>query len=299
MIENNKFHIKIAGAVKHFGLMLELSNDLKRFTDELDFSFYDGPNLCKWNGGRINEEIFLTPGKVKFYNDRGFGVFLTFSNPIIDVNDKVGNELLEMLNRNKLNGVIIINEELRKYVEEKYPEYQIIFSISGHPNSVIPTKELIDYYKDLESKYEVIVPRFEMGLNETFYNAVDVPKYELIVNDKCIYNCNIFREHLFTMAEFNRKYDNPWKEQPFDVCNKAHECWIKNFDPDEGSEKDRKKHGISLGMAFTDEMYDKALKLGYTRFKIMGRELTKEKLKYDMLKHVNDIYSAIKRFKNG
>jgi hypothetical protein len=299
MNKEHKYHIKIAGAVKHFGLMIELMNDLSKFKDKIDFSFYDGPNLCPWNGGRINEEIFLTPSKVKYFNDKGYGVFLTFSNPIIDLNDEIGNELLEMLNHNELNGVIIINEELRNYVKEKYPEYQIIFSISGHPNSVIPTKELLDYYKDLEDKYDVIVPRFEMGLNEKFFSEVKIPKYELIVNDKCIYNCNIFREHLFTMAEFNRKYKSPWKEQPFDVCNKAHECWIKNFNPDEGSEKDRNKHGISLGMSFTGEMYDKAISLGYTRFKIMGRELTKDKLKHDILKHVNDIYSAIRRFENG
>jgi len=284
-------NIKLAGAVKHFGMFFLKYKELEKFP--FNFTVFDGPNLCKWNGGRINEDITLTKYMVDFYNKNNIGVSLTFSNDIIDTNDKTGNYLLELLDHNPLNGIICCNEELRSYVREKYPEYKITYSITGHSNSIEINKKLIEYYKELESLYDVIVPRFEMGFNPKFYNQINKSKYELMVNDTCVYGCSQFHDHFLKMNELNRNFKEPWKELGYEQCWKIHDCWIKNFNPDVGSEKDREKYGELLGMDFTKDMYKKAINLGYTNFKIMGRENKTEDLKSEIFSHLEKIKEVL------
>ena len=286
-------NVKLAGAVKHFIMFMKIYPRLEKYMDKITFDVYDGPNLCKWNGGRINRNINLTQQMVDWYNKKNIGVFLTFSNYEIDLNHQIGLNLLKMLKNKKINGIVLVNENLRKFIRNNYPNYKLIYSITGHKNDITIDDNLLTYYKNLEEKYDVIVPRFEMGLNPLFYNQVNTSKYELITNDTCIHGCHVFEEHLHEMARINREYDEPWKQIDFNTCFKAEECWIKNFDPSEGSEEDRKKYGHILGMDFTKEMYSKALDLGYTRFKIMGREMDTIKLQGSIFSHLDLLYQAI------
>jgi hypothetical protein len=268
-----KIHVKIAGAVKHHSMFKLIKSDLKKWLKFSDISVYDGPNLCPWNGGRINRNISINSDMVKWYNDMGIGVFFTFSNPVIDISNEIGNDLLNMISKSPLNGVICINEDLRKYVRLNFPSLKIIFSITGHKNNIVINENLLNIYKNLETKYDVIVPRFEMGLDPLFFNSVNTSKYELITNDTCIHGCNIFEEHLNEMSRINREFKEPWKELDHSFCYNAEECWIKGFEPSVGSEKDVAKYGNTLGMDFTQEMYQQAYDLGYRNFKIMGREV--------------------------
>lgn len=289
-----KINIKLAGAIGHLNLYKLMRVKLLSYMDKMSFTVYDGPNLCKWNGGRINRPIFITPEIIEWYNSKGIGVAFTFTNNVIDVNDELGNSLLDMLNNNPINAVICMNEDLRNHVKINHPNLKLLFSITGHPNSIVLNDELINHYKQLETKYDIIVPRFEMPLNEKFYTQVDISKYEIITNDTCIYGCNIFREHLDKMSEINRTYKAPWKELGHSECFKNEECWIKNFDPNVGSERDRQKHGFTLGMDFNEDMYKFALHLGYKNFKIMGRELPSKDLQHDITKHLDMIYKILK-----
>ena len=288
-----KVNIKLAGAVGHLNMYKLLKSKIVSYQDKINFTVYDGPNLCAWNGGRINRPIFITQEIIDWYNNNNIGVAFTFTNNVVDVTDEVGNQLLNMLNNNPLNAVICMNLELRDYVKDNHPNLKLIFSITGHPNSIVINDELIAHYKFLESKYDVVVPRFEMPLNEKFYTQLDTSKYEIITNDTCIFGCNIFREHLDKMSEINRTHKAPWKELGHSECFKNEECWIKNFDPNVGSERDRQKHGFSLGMDFNSDMYKFALSIGYKNFKIMGRELKSPDLKNDVVNHIDMIYKLL------
>lgn len=291
----SKINVKLAGAVKHFIMFMKLYPKLEKYMDKISFDVYDGPNLCKWNGGRINRDITLTSQMVDWYNKKDIGVFLTFSNYNIDLNHQIGLDLLKMLKNNPRNGIVLVNEKLRLYIKDNYPNYKLIYSISGHKNNICINNDLISYYKDLETKYDVIVPRFEMGLNPLFYTEIDTSKYELITNDTCIHGCQVFEEHFHEVARINREYNNPWEEIEYNTCFKAEECWIKNFNPSIGSDEDRKKYGETLGMDFTMEMYSKALECGYRRFKIMGRELETKKLEGSIIDHIELLYQAINK----
>lgn len=284
--------VKLAGAVKHYGLYKLLMNTLKQYQHVFQFTVYDAPNLCKWNAGRISRDITITPEMVKYYNDNGIGVSFAFSNNIVDVNDPTGNYLLEMLDHNPLNSIILINEDLRQYIRSKYPEYGLTFSITGHPNNIQIESHLIKHYKDLEEKYDAIVPRFEMVFDPKFLANTDASKYEPMTNDTCVHGCKILQEHMTKIAEMNRIYDNPWEEMGHTKAYKVEECWIKSFDPDYGSQADRDEYGDLLGMDFTHDMYKKALAHGYGRFKIMGRELGTLELKEEIETNLKLLFEA-------
>lgn len=269
--------INIAGAFKHFENIKKLYINYLKFFKNNEITFYDGIGDCKWNGGRVN----IYSGKynkdiLRFYNSKNIGVFLTFSNNIIDVNCEYGNFLLKELNEYNLNGVIIINEKLRQYIKEKYKNLKVMHSITG-----FHSLELNDYiFSELEEKYDYICPRFEWVFNNDFIKLINPKKYEIMTNDTCRYGCKLWGDHFNAIAKWNRdKEGDPHKIQ---------ECWLPNFDPSIGSEIDRKKYGKCLGMDLKKPEIEYAKSLGYIHFKISGREFGNE--------YYNEIENEIKNF---
>lgn len=271
--------INVAGAFRK-------SNILRIFVMQnknIDMCFYDGVDYCRWNGGRINNDTFFDAKIFDFYNNYNKGVYLTFSNRFIDdLNDARCNDLLHILNTNSINGVILCNDDLRKHIRDRYPKLNLIYSITGHPSDITINDKLIDYLKDLESKYDLIVPRFEWTFNKEFYSNINPKKYEIMVNDTCKYGCTLFREHFDAINNLNRIYGNPHKTIPVDELKRVHECWLPNFDPEKGSEHDRKKYGDCLGMDLSPLAVKNAKKIGYDNWKIMGRENNDEQFKKDL-----------------
>jgi len=269
-------NLNVGGAVVHyntFSKMLPVSGIRNR---KVKFTVYDGPNLCQWNGGRINRDISLTLEMVEGYNKFGITVALTFSNPTIDIHDPIGNNLLSLIDETGKrfgvrNKVILVNEELRKHII-KYHDLELIYSVSGHPSDVVVTDMFIQRYKELETLYDWIVPKFEVVFEPVFYNNVDTSKYELMLNDSCMYACPHWSTHFKSIAMQNTLSKNPWEEIGHKHCYKTEECWLDDFNPHVGSEEDRKLYGEKMGMDYTPAMIGKAISLGYRSFKISGRE---------------------------
>lgn len=269
-------NLNVAGAVVHYETLINNIPILNLMNKNIHFNVYEGPNLCQWNGGRINRDIVLTKEILERYNKFGISVSLTFTNPTINLNDKIGNNLLNMMQHsgekyNIRNKIVLINEELRQHIRNNY-DFELIYSITGHPSDVKITNQLIDRYNSLEEKFDYVVPKFEVVFEEQFYKNVNPSKYELLINDTCIYGCPYYFEHFQKIAEQNTISKNPWKELGHDNCFKVEECWLPKFDPNIGSESNRKKYGEKLGMDYTKEMLIKALQIGYKSFKISGRE---------------------------
>lgn len=286
-------NLNIAGAVVHYDRFIKELPILKLMNKDVSFNVYDGPNLCQWNGGRINRNIIMTKEMMEKYNSYGVSISLTFTNPIIDLSDKVGNSLLNDLKEsgekyNVKNKIVLVNEDLRKYLREFY-DFELIYSITGHSSNIILTKDLIQYYKQLETKYDYIVPKFELVFEPDFYNEIDTKKYELLINDTCVYGCPYYYEHFKQIAEQNTNSKNPWEELGYEHCYKTEECWLPNFNPDIGSEKDRKNHGEKLGMDYTKEMIIKSIDLGYNSFKISGRENKTNFILLEVKKFLKDV----------
>lgn len=288
-----KIKINIAGAVVHFESLIKELRILQLTNKNIQFAVYEGPNKCQWNGGRINRDIELTDEIIQKYNKAGISISLAFTNPEIDLTDQVGNELLQKLNYhgnlyNVKNKIVLVNENLRKYLRENY-DFELIYSITGHQSDVKITDNLINYYKELEMKYDYIVPKFELVFQEEFYNNINVEKYELLINDTCKYACPYYYEHFKEIAKQNSLSKNPWKEFGFEHCYKTEECWLPKFNPSIGSEQDKEKYKDKLGMAYNRDMIQNALKIGYSCFKLSGRENTSEHVVNDIKRYINDI----------
>ena len=186
------------------------------------------------------------------------------------------------------NKIVLVNEDLRKHLRHNY-NFELIYSITGHQSDVKITDNLINYYKELEMKYDYIVPKFELVFQEDFYNNINVEKYELLINDTCKYACPYYYEHFKAIADQNTNSKDPWKELGHHHCFKTEECWLPNFNPNIGSDKDKEKHGEKLGMDYNKEMLVKAKELGYNSFKISGRENTSEQIINEVKKFLKDM----------
>ena len=120
---NNKIHWNLAGAFARFKEIsgYAISNNLLRHYDKV--TVYDGLNHCVWNGGRLHYGITYDSKIHQFYKKLGWGIKLTFTNYLItDLSDDMGNWLLETFHEEG-NGIILVNEDLRRYVHKNFPKY--------------------------------------------------------------------------------------------------------------------------------------------------------------------------------
>jgi hypothetical protein len=137
----------------------------------------------------------------------------------------------------------------------------------------------INFYKQLEDDYDYIVPRFEHIFDDNFIK-LDQSKYEIMLNDTCVYNCKYWKEHFEADAKINRicAGKNPWETLGYNKCHKIEECWLKDFDPNIGDLETIKKYASNYGMDLKKDQINRLINQGINRFKIMGRENTKEEL---------------------
>lgn len=217
---------------------------------------YDGVNKCDWNGGRINRDVFYSDALINYYYSKGVSIALTMSNHNIDLNDPLGNELLEKFHREG-NALIIVNDSLRAYVREHYPKYDLIYSITGMGLLNIPLQDSdIAWYKDLESKYDWIVPRFE-HIFDPRATELDRTKWEVMLNDTCVWACKYFDEHFKAIANENTA------RRPY--SKEVEECWLPKFNPS----KDSKYDSMDIDSPNMKRLKD----MGVKSFKITGREM--------------------------
>lgn len=248
--------VNIAGAFRHFDEIQKLYVKNLTFFKKNQIQVYDGID-SKWSGGRVN--IYSSTfdiKKLEFYNNKNIGVYLTFSNFYIDTSLEEENKILEILNKNPLNGVIISNEDFRIYLRKNYPNLKLFKSITS-----FDSLKLCDYdFNDLESKYDFICPRFEWVFNPEFHKLIDPKKYEIMTNDTCIENCKLWYKHFKSISKYN--IDN------IGDPHKIQECWL-NFDFNS-------KHNCFNGMDLNKEEIQKCLEIGFNCFKISGREWQNE-----------------------
>jgi len=243
----------IAGA---FSRTIPIFEALTKYKGSARILVYDGINKCKWNGGRINRDVVYNDGTINYYYSKGVGIALTFTNNNIDLTDPIGNHLLEKFHKEG-NAIILVNSRLRKYIRENYPKYELIYSITGMGTLNIPLEDIdIQVYHHLESVYDWIVPRFEHVFDKRA-DELDRTKWEVMVNDTCVWKCKRFDEHFKAIARENT-LGNEYSEE-------VEECWIKGFNPDIDSRQD--------AMDIDLEHVNKLKLLGVQSFKIIGREL--------------------------
>ena len=254
----------------------------KDIIKNFDITVYDGINNCPWNGGRINRDISFDEQTIDFYYRNNISIALTFTNPLVDLNDEIGNMLLEKFHKPG-NVIISVNPTLCDYIKQNYPLYKHTRSITGFGKIHVPMKdEDFNLYKECEQRYDYIVPRCEHIFDPRFIE-LDQSKYEIMLNDTCVYNCPYYGLHFEEIAAQNRLYKSPWADAGHHKMYEIEECWLsdrstykkpKMFDPDVGGQKTIDKFGSSYGMDLKLEQIQTLYKQGIRNFKITGREMT-------------------------
>jgi len=258
----------LAGA---FSKALPLVKFLSQYSGDAHIVVYDGINKCKWNGGRINRDVYYNDALINYYYSKNINIALTFTNHNIDLTDPIGNDLLDKFHKEG-NALIIVNDELRKYVREKFPKYDLIYSITGMGLLNIPLQDSdIAWYKDLESKYDWIVPRFE-HIFDPRAEELDKTKWEVMVNDTCVWACKYFDQHFKAIADENTA-GRPYSKE-------VEECWLPKFNPD----IDSKYNCMDIDTAHMDKLKS----AGVQSFKITGRELPDDKYYNELRIYVKD-----------
>lgn len=263
----NVMRYLLAGAFsKSVPLIKFLSHNLVE-TNEL--VVYDGINKCDWNGGRINRDVYYSDALINYYYSKGVSIALTFSNHNIDLTDPLGNELLEKFHREG-NALIIVNDRLRQYVRDNFPKYDLIYSITGMGRLNIPLQDSdVAFYKDLENKYDWIVPRFE-HIFDPKANELDKTKWEVMLNDTCVWGCKYFDEHFKAIADENTA------RRPY--SREVEECWLPKFNPDKDSKYEE--------MDIEPPAMRRLKEMGVRSFKITGREMKDDEYYGELMKFI-------------
>ncbi len=272
--------IKLAGAGTFYLDYLKFFKTTpigREILKDINIEVYDSPPF-EWNGGRLNRDVLIN---IKTYNNMKIPVYYTFTNYNIDLTNKKGlsllNELDNKLDNDCKNGVICVNDSLNVFVKNNTSLTRVC-SIIKHDIDITNIEECLKYYLDLEKKYDRIVLRSEHALIPEIYENINLSKYEILFNEKCIYNCPIWKEHYAKVSAFNsqNKIANEKNIEDIEICP-IQQDYGNTFD--------------SLKIRENDMSYfNSLLEIGYNNFKIAGRgRHIKEVL--DILKNM---YSTIK-----
>ena len=280
-------NVKIGGAVQKYELILMWNLKHKDLLAGLQATYYDMPNNCAWNGGRVNRTIDMTERMVATYNKFKHGICLGFTNNVIlDVGDETGNHLLRMItgenNPNKLHGVVLCSETLRRYLRKNYPELILTYSITGHPTTDQLNFE--GYYKELEAKYDVIVPKYShlpqvIELLEA--GKLDGSKYEILVNDNCNVTCQFYSEHFAQISHLNSSIKHPWEEDK----ERSYQIEIKPKIKAGPIKKEANCVQDDIKVQELQRFYN----MGVRHFKISGRDLEDIEFEYRLPEHLREI----------
>ena len=271
---NEKINFLIAGAFSNYKrIVSHYIHNRKIYQKYNSITVYDGICNCHWNGGRPNNPKLNIYSKEiqeqkELYYKIGWKIGLTFSNPVIDLGDQVGNFLLKEFHKEG-NVIILVNDNLRKYIREKFPKYTLTYSITGGPKNGTLGDEEVFFYKEKQKIYDTVIPRFEANLDIRL-KELDLNKIEILVNDECVYNCQFYKEHYKKIAEINEKglQDILSKEEIFNILN----CWIKPEESCERIKQDKITYGENYGMMLEPFNIKRLLDLGVSKFKLQGRD---------------------------
>lgn len=282
---NSKIHWNISGAFSKFRDISSyaLKNGMLRKYKKI--TVYDGIENCVWNGGRLHNGTLYNAQAHKFYQSLGWGINLTLTNAIIeDLSDEKGNWLLETFHEEG-NSIILVNEELRKYIRKNFPKYKLIYSITGCGNTEFPfTPKDIAFYKDKQDNFDCIVPRsdhnFDPGLDQ-----LDGDKLELLINEECVFNCPKYMEHFDEVNERNSQDTSNASEEEI---VRIHNCKLDCGELEKKAAFDKEMLGDLYPFNLNSKQVLTLIDRGHTNFKLRGRDESQGSFNYFLNKYIID-----------
>jgi hypothetical protein len=174
------------------------------------FAAVHGSPSCLWNGGRVRNEFSHTQQSVEKtilgYAQRNIPIDLTFSNSSLqkrDLDDAHGNFLLQRAaeaNPTGRNGVIACSELLADHVRQHYPVLKLVSSVVkvAHENG----RGQLDWYRRTAERYDKVMIHPDDNFDlELLQKLEDKSRYEILVNEPCIRDCQRRKLHYALLSE--------------------------------------------------------------------------------------------------
>lgn len=249
--------VNIGGIINRFSICKNL---IKKYGNILEF--YDGINMC-WAGGRLNNRNNLENLKpiLKYLDNRKIFFNLVASNYYIDIYDKHSNEILKYLSNFENIGIILNNNELYEHLKKNY-NFKLKYSVTGLSDK----KCDLNLLHELCSKYDTVCVRNEYLKDKKFLSIRDKQKYEIMLT-KCGPECDKWKEHFDIIAKTNLKYKYPLEQASQDELDKCLNCWYLRT-PTNNIDIYKSLDWADWG----ENDLDFFKKIGFTRFKLPGRE---------------------------
>lgn len=202
----------------HDQFIINLYDKCRELNISFPIKYVFGGLVCHFHGGRLapySLKIDDACEIIREYNKRGIFCRLTFSNPDVhekDLNDYIGNKLLEVANSYKGNGVYVSSDILAKYIREKYSNLEVIASSVKVANECeLGVSDTLYYYKKVLDVYDKVVVNVSRVLDGEL-DSLDLNRVIVIPNSRCIKNCPMCSKHyklsieLDMLAENNKDY---------------------------------------------------------------------------------------------
>ena len=287
---NKKITWHLAGAFSKF-------TELKKFFGEKDLFdrygnivVYDGIEVCKWNAGRLNRKVAYDEKIRDHYYGLGWNINLTFTNANIDVTDETGNFLLEKMHHEG-NGIILINEDLRRYVQKNFPKYKLIHSITGCGKAQYPmTDDTYDFYKGIQDRYDTLIPRCDNNFDPRL-KELDISRMEILVSDTCIMNCKHWHDHFQAYSDYNSKGISATAKG----LKNIEECWIPKAELTKRVALERKAFKDNYPFDLNASQIKRLILDGFCNFKIQGRESSSEEYLGDLGRFLLDYNQPLEK----
>lgn len=226
-----------------------------------------GSVRCSWGGGRSSKWLSIDkPQAVEMiskHSKRGISCCFTFSNYHVskeDLDDKIGNLLLDVASQSDAQNYAIVSSDiLTDYIRKNYPNIKIISSILKPVYEIDNYQDTPEYYNNLCKTYDKVVVRPEFCFNDKLLKQLkDKNKIEIMTNLTCLKQCPLTRRHYDLYSDI----ENGRKTEDMDFCNKE----MRNA---------QSVYNTSL---LSSQDIDRLLKLGFTNFKLKGRNILRSQL---------------------
>lgn len=251
----------------------------KKFGYRLPIKYIYGSPQLRWNGGRLilnyHDNLYSLheiENEISDANKRGLMPLLTFSNTALekeDLHDKKCNEVLRIV-RYFNAGVIVSSDLLFEYIKDHYPTINIHASVI---KTAYEKKRDIYYYNSLAKKYDYYVIHPDDNFDEDLLNLLPKKNAEIIVNERCFYNCQLRSLHYnsisveqITQSENNYQNENFLKK--CDAIPEYKQSYIQ-------------KRNISLTVPEMRVLHE----MGYNFFKIQGRTDSLHLFFFDLMRY--------------
>ena len=224
-------------------------------------SIYGAPADCLWGGGRAGFGEASPRDVLALMQEYGISARLTFSNSLLretHLSDRKCNALCELFsaNRGTQNGVIVHSELLLRYLKERFPNLYLVSSTT----KVLTRFE--DFRRELEREdFRFVVPDFRLNRRFDELSALPQPlkdKTEFLCNECCSFACADRRRCYEAVSRKNLGEPGP-----------EYRCAA----PDAAGGYRFSRAIENPGFIGVDAIQNTYLPMGFSNFKIEGREL--------------------------